>query len=88
MLSTHHDQTQEKPEIDKTLFKLPHQQLRIPVSNYYHTQRLENEKNNDKKKVGSLFTYIRFANRYSCERFDTAYTKENYDKTLEFIDIY
>lgn len=50
--------------------------------------KFKKEKNNDKKKVGSLFTYIRFANRYSCERFDTAYTKENYDKTLEFIDIY
>jgi len=24
MLSTHQDQTQDKPEIDKALFKLPH----------------------------------------------------------------
>lgn len=43
------------------------------------------KKNSDKKKVGSLFTYIRFANRYSCEKFDDAYTKDNFEKVIEFI---
>ena len=48
--------------------------------------QFKKSKNNDKKKVGSLITYIRFANRYSCDRFNEAYTKENYENTLKFID--
>lgn len=39
----------------------------------------------ENKKVGSLITYIRFANRYSCEKFDTNFTKENFEKLLSYI---
>lgn len=35
-------------------------------------QRFKAEKNSDTKKVGSLRPYVRFANKYSCERFDPA----------------
>ena len=35
--------------------------------------------NTEKKGVGSLHTYIRFANRYSCERFTVDYTEELFE---------
>lgn len=45
--------------------------------------KFKKEINTDKKRIGSLYTYIRFANRYSCEQFTESFTKENYEKVKE-----
>jgi len=44
------------------------------------------EKNSSNKKVGSLYTYIRFANRFSCERFNIDYTNDKFKKVKDFIN--
>lgn len=41
-------------------------------------QEIKAKLNTDQKGVGSLFTYIRFANRYSCARFTPEYTDAAY----------
>ena len=41
-------------------------------------QEIKAKLNTDQKGVGSLFTYVRFANRYSCARFTPEYTDAAY----------
>jgi len=49
--------------------------------------KFKKEKNSGKKKVGSLNIYIRFANRYSCDRFTDDYSSDNYKKVSDFITL-
>lgn len=47
--------------------------------------KFKKEKNSGNKKIGSLNIYIRFANRYSCDRFTDEYSNENYNNVKTFI---
>lgn len=42
-------------------------------------QAIRTKLNTEKKGVGSLHTYVRFANRYSCERFTKEHTEELFE---------
>lgn len=44
--------------------------------------KLKKDSNSTGKKVGSLCPYIRFANRYTCERFTDEFTSACFDKVL------
>ena len=50
----------------------------------YMTQllKLKKDSNSTGKKVGSLCPYIRFANRYTCERFTDEFTSACFDKVV------
>jgi hypothetical protein len=48
-------------------------------------QAFKNEKNSGTTKVGSLKPYIRFANKYTCERFTSETAAAHLTATLTWI---
>jgi len=51
----------------------------------YQTMRIEKNKHNEDKGIGSLRSYFRFANTYKCDRFTTEYTAKCFSRVLSFI---
>lgn len=47
--------------------------------------KLKKQENSKKNKVGSLSITLRFANRYSCGRFDDTFTQQSYESVKEFL---
>lgn len=64
------------------------QNIPTEVENNFMNELLKFKKgkNSETKKIGALYTYTRFANRYSCKHFTEDYTNDNFNKVKTFIN--